>query len=886
MTFSLRNAFAALSLAAVVATAAPFGTAFAEQPRPADAAAPAKPAAPAAPAQAAPAQPAPAQPPAAQAAPAQPAAAQPKPPKKIDEAQQQKLDAWKAEIDQIAAALQRDSLNDRALADLRNRADGIKSGAGEIIDAQNPNLQAIEARLKQLGPAPEGGEDKAAPVEAEAVTRDREQQQQALADVQGVVKQAQLLALRADEIVKSIGDRRRARFTKELLERSRSVFDPTLWLATFEAIPRLFNAFGLLLGDWFRLLAARGVETAAVLGGTLLASFAVIALTRRRLAALTIREGDVAAPSILARSAKAVGIVLLNVAAPVVSVIAIAQALDTFDLSPSRISALLGALALGLGGAASIYGVGLALLAPGKPQWRMIGIGDAAAQTLQTILIAVAVTHGVGLVLTRLLDILFAPVGPVIAVTGLVALVETMLVMLALRTVARALTGEDDDPAAAPAKAETGRSVLWRWIVPLAWIATTAAVAATAVGYVALAHFMATQIIRAGVLLGMLYVLLLFADEAIVATFRPQTALGVLLTRSMGFSRETVEQIGVVLSGLVRLVLIAAAGLLVLIPWGVSSNDVFAEARTAFFGFKIGGLTFSLSTVLAALVLLMIGIAVTRGIQGWLDTRFLPRTRLDAGLKNSIRTATGYAGFVLAVMLAFSAAGLDLQNLAIVAGALSVGIGFGLQSIVNNFVSGLILLVERPIKAGDLVEIGKDKGFVRKINVRSTEIETGDRASLIVPNSSLISGNVKNWMHRDLTGNAVVNVGVTYEADPEKVREILLTAAKAHRLVLPFPAPSAFFTAFGESSLEFRLVCTVGNVNDGFGVESDLRFDIVKRLRESGIDIPFAQRDLHIRQLDDLRDLFDAFVGGRPLAAPAPQPPAARPAASEAERPG
>jgi small-conductance mechanosensitive channel len=150
-----------------------------------------------------------------------------------------------------------------------------------------------------------------------------------------------------------------------------------------------------------------------------------------------------------------------------------------------------------------------------------------------------------------------------------------------------------------------------------------------------------------------------------------------------------------------------------------------------------------------------------------------------------------------------------------------------------------------------------------KINVRSTEIETFDRASLIVPNSSLISGNVKNWMHRDLTGRCVVNVGVAYSADPERVREVLLGCAAEHTRVLRMPAPNAFFVNFGDSALEFRLVCTVANVNDSFSVESDLRFSIVARLREVGIDIPYAQRDIHIRQLEGLGSVMDALVGAR-----------------------
>ena len=794
-------------------------------------------------------------------APAKPAAPKPAPPAKPDEVQQ-KLDAWKVEIEQVAAGIAREGQTDRHLADLRERAERIREQARALIETESPVQASLEARLKQLGPAPQAKDDEPPPVEAEAVKAEREEQQKLLASAEGRIKQAQLLVLRAEEITRTIGDRRRDRFTRELIERSRSALDPSMWFEALQSLPGTANGLRILVGDWLSLMAARGFETALAVGSVILALVIALFAMRRRLIQVTDRDPDIVDPPRLRKSAVAAGIVALNVAVPVIGLSGIAGALQLFELNPDRVSQALEALVLGVGAAAAVYGVALALFAPAKPQWRLAAIGDGPATRLVGLSVVLAVTHGVGIAVGRLMSVLAAPVAEVIVFAGFFAVVDAVIVMAALKAAARALAPEDGVviPAATEGPAP---SLIWRWIVPLGWIVSIAAVAAAVVGYVALASFLATQLVRAGVVLGALYILLQLADEAILATFHERTRLGALLTRSMGFGRETVEQIGVVLSGALRLLLIVLAALMILAPVGVTSQDVVADAKLAFFGVEIGGFTFSLSTILTGLVFLIVGIAVTRGIQGWLDERLLPRTRLDVGLKNSIRTAFGYVGYVLAVMLAFSVVGLDLKNLAIVAGALSVGIGFGLQSIVNNFVSGLILLAERPIKAGDLVEIGSEKGFIRKINVRSTEIETFDRASLIVPNSSLISGNVKNWMHRDLTGRCVVNVGVAYDADPEKVREVLLNCATAHEKVLSFPTPSAFFVNFGDSALEFRLVCTVGNVTDAFAVESDLRFTIVSHLREQGIDIPYAQRDIHIRQLDDLRDLMDGLLAGR-----------------------
>ena len=195
--------------------------------------------------------------------------------------------------------------------------------------------------------------------------------------------------------------------------------------------------------------------------------------------------------------------------------------------------------------------------------------------------------------------------------------------------------------------------------------------------------------------------------------------------------------------------------------------------KAAFFGFQVGGVTISLSTIAIALALFIAGFVATRAVQNWLDTHYLPHTGLDIGLSNSIRTIFGYVGVVIAGMVALSQLGFSLEKLTIVAGALSVGIGFGLKSIVENFVSGLILLWERPIRVGDWIVIGNEQGTVKRINVRATEIETFDRASLIIPNAEFISGRVKNWVHADRTARIIIPVNVDYKADPTKCRSFL-----------------------------------------------------------------------------------------------------------------
>ncbi|MGB6174739.1 MAG: mechanosensitive ion channel domain-containing protein, partial [Methylocella sp.] len=271
---------------------------------------------------------------------------------------------------------------------------------------------------------------------------------------------------------------------------------------------------------------------------------------------------------------------------------------------------------------------------------------------------------------------------------------------------------------------------------------------------------------------------------------------------------------------------------LVVAPWGLQSSDLSIDFGAAFFGFKVGEVTISPFSIIIAIGIFTLAFAAFHAVLQWMDSKLLPRMNFDLGLRNSIRTSLGYVGFVIAAGLALSYLGLNFEKLAIVAGALSVGIGFGLQSIVNNFVSGLILLWERAVRVGDWIVVGGDQGFVRRINVRATEIETFDRAQVIIPNSSLVTGVVTNLVRNDRTGRIVIPLTVAGSADPDKVREVLWSAAKANQLVLTMPAPQVLFTGMSASALNFELRAYVGDVETMFRVKSDLHFAIFKRFKE------------------------------------------------------
>ena len=271
-------------------------------------------------------------------------------------------------------------------------------------------------------------------------------------------------------------------------------------------------------------------------------------------------------------------------------------------------------------------------------------------------------------------------------------------------------------------------------------------------------------------------------------------------------------------------------------------------------GFDLGEFRVVPSRILWALLIFATIVMLSSWVRSQLDSNWLKMTAMGQGARDAVVTISGYIMFIIALLAGMSAAGFDFGNIAIIAGALSVGIGFGLQNIVNNFVSGLILLFERPIRKGDWIVVGGTEGYVKEIQIRSTRIQTFDRSDVIVPNSELISQQVTNWVLSNQFGRAVIPIGVAYGTDTEKVRDILLTIAEENENVLnsgPNPEPVVLFRAFGDSSLNFELRVFLKNIDRRLRVVSEINFSIDKAFREAGIEIPFPQRDLHVKSMPD-----------------------------------
>ncbi len=301
------------------------------------------------------------------------------------------------------------------------------------------------------------------------------------------------------------------------------------------------------------------------------------------------------------------------------------------------------------------------------------------------------------------------------------------------------------------------------------------------------------------------------------------------------------------------------------------------EGIVAFFQrplFKMGDEAFTLGT-LFALVLVVIGSALLARFVRWiLRTRILSHSLMDVGTQFALSRLAGYVALVLGLLVGMSTVGIDLTSLTVLIGALGIGIGFGLQDIINNFVSGLVILFERPIQIGHRVQVGDTAGRVVRIGARSTTIVTNANIALIIPNSEFISSRVVNWsLGGDRRVRFKIPVGVSYDSDPRVVERILLEVAAANEDVLKTYKPDVMFTGFGESSIDFELRIWTETQSERPGViESDLYFAIWDALKAADIEIPFPQRDLHVKGPIRMESGVDSEPGDRARESPKSAP--------------
>jgi potassium efflux system protein len=753
-----------------------------------------------------------------QAAPAPPPAATPA---------RDAADTAKAALDQIELTLER-RLSEQELADLRTRLDPVRDALATAQGQVEPRLAEARDRLNQLGPKPADN----APPEAPEARQQRDEQTRAVAELDARVRAIKVQQVRVDQLAERITDRRRQLFTAQLFERSVPIVDPRFWTHLIDALPRFMRSANYLVTDWWDHLAAvvgLGRLAAAALVG-LLAAFALTAIYR-----WLRRHGLYGSPADEPASKLARVISSFRVAGERALVLPILVGVglliaENFDLVLPRAEPLVPTAVITAIFIVSLTrGIMQGALAPGAPAYRLIRLPDAYAEAVFSATRAAAWVLAGGLVLLAFARVVVAPIAVTAFITSLTAIgIAAVILWFLRRTMDRPQDGDQAAPDASEPQA-------WGWTRPALWLGLAVIVIALMAGYVALAAFVASRIAAAVLIAAATVMLLALIDAVIAEWFGPATLRGRSLSVAIGIKPERLDLIGTLLGGMLHVIVLIASAMAVFGPWGFGGAG--ASLEDAFFGLRFGDLRNLVLSIAGSGAVLAIGFLVLRAVLKWIREQVLPRTGIDAGLQNSIATILGYAGFAMVAGLALRQLGLDLSNVAIIAGALSVGIGFGLQSIVSNFVSGLILLAERPIRVGDSIVVKGEEGYVRKISVRSTEIETFERATVILPNAELISGVVKNWTHSNTLGRVAIPVRVAYDSDPEEVREQMIAAACDNRYIVQDPPPRVFLMRFGDLGLEFELRGVVTNVDYSLTVRSDLQLAILTRFRQRGIII-------------------------------------------------
>ena len=749
-------------------------------------------------------------------------------------------------LDRIEASLERENLSEESLDSLRTELIAIEEEAISGKNDMQPQLEEAKARLEALKPA-ETKEGENASAETEALTSRRDELEQQIAELDGQYKLITSSLVRAGQLNNKITFIRQDRFTKRLFEQNGTILNPSLWVSGIAGIASSFDVAGKLFSDWGAFLASRAADKIwLIIGMIVVVALLIAGPLRWFLFSVLSRLTKIEDPTPMQRSLFACMTIIAYTTIPISTLLGAKLILSNAGLMPTRIEQFSNHLSYVLFAISLAYGLIRVLLAPRRPNYRLLNLRDGDAIRLYGIGLSLLAIFALETFFDETRQLFFTPLDATMLISGLSAILVAMSIWVGMRTIIAAEPAQKSEHHLMRGFSLPGFIQITR---PLIWLACLTIIATPILGFISLGSFLAVQLGRIFIILALVGILSALIDNFLTEYLEKSDHRTQNYSRTVGIGTRTINQLGVLANGLVRILLYIGAALAIFAPWGVESTDFTTSLRNAIFNIQIGDLSISPINILGALLVLIVTLVLVRSLQRWMEKRLLPATDLDPGLKNSIQTSVGYVGFILAVMLAFSYMGVNLSNIALVAGALSVGIGFGLQSIVNNFVSGLILLVERPIKTGDWVVVGNDQGYVRKISVRATKIETFDRATVIVPNSDLISNRVMNWMHNGSMGRVIIPIGVSYDADPEKVRDILLKVANESEYVASYPGPSVFFMDFGASSLDFELRCYIQDINSSLSAKSALRFAIFREMKGAQIEIPFPQQDIHVRSV-------------------------------------
>ncbi|SBV53185.1 hypothetical protein XBLMG947_3995 [Xanthomonas bromi] len=764
------------------------------------------------------------------------------------ETAQTQLDEAQKVLDQGEAGL--DKADTELLRALTDQVTLAQRQAQDLARQLDPQFKQLSARLDGLG------------VEQTTDLADLKNQREALASeknkLDAELKRANLLASEAGELADRLEQKRAQLFSVQLSTRVASPLSPALWGQIAQQWPDDLTRLRGVYDD-----AVQALRTGTVANGVgglatgvaiaLLLAFPLRIFLRhlgRRYAASRAPGGR------LRRSGLALWFLLVGTLSLGMAAWVLAESVRAIAQVPDDLDELLGAFVFISFIAAFVGSLSASLLMKHQPTWRLFPLDDATVDRLRVHCLATAAVSWFSGMAMKLNDVARTSTAATTATDAVAALLYAGLILSALAGLSLSLRARAASAGAASADSSEPPPVVSRGggvivlIRLLGHVAVIVSLLAALFGYLNLSLFIARQIIWITLICSLLGLLVVFADDLLTWVFNPEGRFNRALSHALGTGMGSgrLVQLGLLLSAAVRVVLLLLGIAALITPYGANLSAVTGWAENVSHGIQIGKeLTITPAAVVRALLVFVLGLGVVHVVQQWLLNTYLPKTQLDAGARNSISTVARYLGWLVVAVWGLTALGLDLKRLALVLSALSVGIGFGLQAITQNFVSGLILLAERPVKIGDWVRIGDQEGDVRKISVRATEIQVGDRSTLIVPNSELITKSVRNMTMSNPMGRVQLQFSVPLETDVAKVRDMLLALFAEHAKVLADPAPSVFIDSLASEHVNFNSFAYVSSPRDSYGVRSELFFALLQRMATVGIALQSPQEIRFIR---------------------------------------
>ena len=768
----------------------------------------------------------------------------------------QLIDLWTRQLDRIAARTDQSSLLPIEIDTLREQASEVRTAAIAATAFSRNDLADTKKLLAPLDIKP--GTD--APPESDAVKAERQRLTEQATASEGRVKQGEVVIARADQLLERLTKRRSEVMLQTLLHRDAMPLSREVLTRIGPELAASIQSLSSALVAWSSNgIGALGSDSHSLVWLTIWAAITIglwwIGRELRRRFGHSQAGEPGHSDRTIAVAINGLGLVLV----PILAVWLIGKLLSATQ-PPPPIDSLVPELASRVIMLLLVFGMTSAALSPSRPEWRVLPFTDAAAYRL---------SHSIRRLMIVGLTLDFIYVAFVRSGVGreAVAAISALLLASIVALLALPALGNRAWQAARPEGSNLPKMVggaWWSIARLLLSLAVLSSIGFALAGYATLASHLNGALSETCLLIGVALLLHRLGADLLETAAAPETPSGRWVRQRLSLPPDSTVRGQYLILLLLDAILVLLLAVAIPTAWDADIDAILQGFGQLMRGVKVGGVTISLGNIGMAILAFAVCMLIARLIRSIVRDRVMPTVDAPLPLRQSVDAGLNYAGVLIAILVAVGALGVDFTNLAIVLGALSVGIGLGLQNIANNVISGVILLMERPIKAGDWVVVNGHEGFVRRINIRATEIETFQRTSVIVPNSLFLQSPVINRTYSDTSSRVETQITVPLSTDVTRLEAILREAALGHPRVLRVPAPIVRFVRVGTSGLDFELFVFVTNLEDRLTVANALNRALLARLIEEKIIDPKPVPELRLRDIDKLGAAFRGEQPPRP----------------------